>query len=75
MVDGKCKDCKYYEKMKDSEVRGYCNCEKYLYEGFGNGYDYEEMKKFDDTLHYWDYESYSAGFNVGENFGCIHFES
>lgn len=30
----------------------------------------------DDTRAYgWDYESYSAGVYVGENFGCIHWVS
>ena len=26
-----------------------------------------------DGLVYWDADSYAAGFNTGENFGCIHF--
>ena len=25
-------------------------------------------------LLYWDYECYGAGFETGQNFGCIHFE-
>ena len=27
-----------------------------------------------DLLTYWDYEGYSAGFETGENFGCVHFK-
>jgi hypothetical protein len=77
MEDKICKNCKYYKPFKinkNSEYytnRGDCKCKKYLYDGWG----IEKNKEYKslDTLRYWDYECYQAGFNVGENFGCIHF--
>ena len=72
----KCKDCKYfkpYEKYYSFEEYkkdfGECKCKKFQYTEV---IDQEEIT--DDMLLYWDYESYSAGFEVGKNFGCIHFE-
>lgn len=59
----RCKDCKFFTRAKKGMEHS-CKNPKFVYE------DIEE----DDQLAYWDYESYSAGFNVGENFGCIHFE-
>jgi len=66
----KCKNCKYYKKPKnDYDIErdlGKCTSPKFVYECNNN-------KPLNDMLAYWDYESYSAGFNVGKNFGCIHF--
>ena len=59
----RCKDCKFFTRAKKGMEHS-CKNPKFVYE------DIEE----DDQLAYWDYGSYSAGFNVGENFGCIHFE-
>ena len=70
---GKCKDCKYFER-DTSEYSGNnygdCNCVKFVYDGFGNDPDYN----ITDQLVYGDYEGYMADFQVGQDFGCIHFE-
>lgn len=66
-----CKNCKYYnadnlyEKIKSY---GECDCPKFIYD-----YDFDKHEE-KDILSYWDCESYNAGFEVGEEFGCIHFE-
>ena len=44
---------------------GRCNSDKFIYD--------EDTKPPMDGLRYWDSEGYSAGFEVGENFGCIHW--
>ena len=59
----KCKDCKYFEESEDGDH--ICKNDKFVYED----------RTSDDQLVYWDLDSYRAGFNVGKNFGCIHFES
>ena len=66
-----CKNCKYYnDDNQYGKVKSYgeCDCSKFIYD-----YDYEHCKE-KDVLIYYDYESYNAGFKVGEEFGCIHFE-
>lgn len=66
-----CKNCKYFKRNKDnyrSEKYGECSCDKFAYDSWIS------EKEETDKLFYWDYEDYSANFNVGENFGCIHFE-
>jgi len=77
--DMKCKNCKFYTPPKDNfdKERGFgeCDNDKFIYEGFEMS---EDAYPLNDKLAYWDIESYSAGgysagFNVGENFGCIHF--
>ena len=76
----KCKNCKYFERHKEEyycNKYGYCNCTKFVY---GTSFihidehynDYDKTKA--DELLYEDYEGYNADFEVGENFGCIHFE-
>ena len=45
---------------------GECTCDKFRYESGVLGAD---------ELHYWDYESYSAGFAVGDQFGCVHWRA
>lgn len=80
LTKNKCKNCKYFERNKEEyccNKYGNCNCTKFVY---GSSFihndsrynDYNEEKA--DELLYKDYEGYSAGFEVGENFGCIHFE-
>jgi len=65
-----CKTCKYWEKYKDGEFtsRGFyagkCSNAAFVYD--------EATPK--NGLSYWDYESYRAGFETGEDFGCIHWE-
>lgn len=64
-----CKNCEYYKKYRDKRVFGECKCKKFL-NANELSWNYRRKK---DTLEYWDYESYSCGFDVGEEFGCIHF--
>ena len=67
-----CKNCKHFEKTDIGEpTQGDCDSDKFYYSD--DRYT-GEVKKFDDKLEYWDYEGYSAGVYVGENFGCIHFK-
>lgn len=61
-----CKNCSCWVRRGNSDAYGKCKSEKFLYQETD-----EDSKK--DELIYWDYESYSAGFKTGENFGCIHF--
>lgn len=63
---GTCKDCKYWTRRFDPRWAGICDCSKFAYSGGGE-------RKEKDGLFYWDAEGYSAGFNTGEDFGCIHF--
>ena len=65
----KCKNCKYYKAKDDKQNFGNCNCKKIQYSE-----NLSEKDETDDMLIYWDYELYSAGFEVGKNFGCIHFK-
>jgi hypothetical protein len=75
-----CKNCKHFKRHKDScqSIKfGHCVCSKFVY-----GSAYEQTKKEDNDfsdeaneLLYEDYEGYNADFEVGENFGCIHWEA
>ena len=63
-----CQNCVNWERINDKSVFGECNCDNFVYTG-----------KIDppvknDILTYWDCECYSAGFETGENFGCVHFK-
>ena len=57
-----CKNCAFY-CLKTQK----CSNNKFVYTGEGASMD-------NDGLGYWDCESYSASFETGENFGCIHFK-
>lgn len=59
-----CKECKHWKRDENSK-RGDCNSENFIY-NIGDDKDNR------DCLEYWDCESYGAGFNTGEDFGCIH---
>lgn len=63
-----CKNCKHYTKPRDDYDKKYdlgkCDCDKFVYQA---------DSPLNDRLGYWDYEGYSAGFDVGGNFGCIYF--
>lgn len=66
----KCKNCKYFQRNTSSYENnnfGECSCDKFVYDSVWK--DSET-----DTLYYWDAEGYRADFEVGENFGCIHFK-
>lgn len=69
-----CLTCKHWTRRDDSVI-GDCNCSKFVYTG-QTGTLIEEAKTIGkDGLGYYDLESYSAGFRVGENFGCIHHKN
>ena len=69
----KCKDCKYFIR-NDGEYNsikyGECKSDKFIYE---TSYELKE-KEIADKLLYMDDEWYGASFEVGEDFGCIHFK-
>ncbi len=60
----RCNTCKFWTREKDTII-GDCICPKFVYSGDGQSPD-------TDGLGYWDYESYKAGFDTGQEFGCIH---
>lgn len=64
-----CKNCKYFILKKRNPHRGDCRNTKFEYVGLS----WKDNTRT-DTLHYWDCESYDADFDVGIDFGCIHFE-
>ena len=57
-----CKDCKYFRPLEDGHNE--CSSSKFVYED----------RESDEQLVIFDYHGYSAGFTVGEKFGCIFFE-
>ena len=58
-----CGSCRYWTRGKDECYGGVCSNDKFV--------ERDDTPK--DGLSYWDYECYSAGFNTGEDFGCIHW--
>jgi hypothetical protein len=67
----KCKNCKWFipaNHIFDTR-KNYNTCDNpnFVYVG--------SSPVPDHGLGYWDYESYSAGFYVGEEFGCIHWRA
>lgn len=70
-----CKNCRYWTRyMPESyevyrEHFGTCHHERFLYGGVV-GYHPDNS----NSLYYWDFESYAAGFATGEDFGCVHWE-
>lgn len=67
-----CKTCKHwqrytsnFDKRYHGEHTGCCNSEKFIYKDM-------DQKAEKDGVAYWDYEGYSAGFETGEDFGCVH---
>ena len=73
----KCKDCKWSREAEHPDFKGgaglSCDCNKFIY-NIMLGWSGEDRYAGNDCLVYWDYESYSAGFAVGPEFGCIHWE-
>lgn len=82
-----CKDCMYWERIIVQNRRrepwekffhkeadsfkssGNCSNDKFVYT---DGTD-KSVPPI-DGLGYWDHDGYDAGFETGENFGCIHFK-
>lgn len=65
---GTCGNFRRYTELFDigyhGKHAGTCNNDKFVYEGHQPPID---------GLRYWDYEGYAAGFEVGDQFGCIHW--
>lgn len=73
-----CKNCKYYEKGEFAEFYGECSNPRFEYETASCYERYKKEQKkpiLKDKLFYMDYEGYDASIEVGEEFGCIHFEN
>jgi len=66
----RCKTCKFY-KQDDSDCYGQCKSDKFIY---GYFYPSKVRQEAEDILLYFDYEGYSASFEVGPMFGCVHHE-
>jgi len=68
-----CKHCKFwdlYENTADypsSRCQGECSCDSFI-EHISIG-----VENPADSLVYWDFEGYLAGFSTGREFGCIHW--
>lgn len=69
-----CVSCIFWEKWKEKnniehhgENIGQCYNRSFVYTGQGRTCP-------QDGLGYWDCEDYSAGFETGKDFGCIHWE-
>lgn len=60
----RCVPLKYDTPNKN--LQGECNHSSFIYSS-------DDCVAPTDGLVYWDAESYAAGFNTGEDFGCIHF--
>jgi len=61
-----CKDCKYFSPV--SAHRGICYSDHFVSRG-----DFYRKKIENNDLSYMDCGGHQAGFDVGKNFGCIHF--
>jgi hypothetical protein len=68
----RCGSCKHWERYADKfdveyhgSHAGRCTSDKFVYS--------DDPKPLKDGLRYWDYEDYSAGFDTGDEFGCIHW--
>lgn len=69
---GRCRTCEHWRRHRDAldvvnhgEHAGLCGSSKFAY-----GCSSQTPR---DGLQYWDYEGYSAGFETGEDFGCVHW--
>ncbi len=69
----RCADCKHWDNSNTYNVLGeaeknYGNCNS-------SAFSYENISdERTDMLIYADYEGYSAGFDTGKDFACIHAE-
>ena len=66
----RCGTCKHWCRYKEKFDRDYHGEHAGL---CGNKVFVEGANPGKDGLAYWDHEGYSAGFNTGENFGCVHW--
>jgi len=67
-----CKECRWWNTGFSPRYLpfGYCQHSRFQYD---DGIDVQNSAS--DALLYWDYEGYEAGFIVGPDFGCVHWES
>ena len=69
-----CEFCRHWEKARNyctsNTNYGRCDSVKFFYVDYID----EPYKEQTDMLVYSDYEGHSAGFEVGKDFGCIHWE-
>lgn len=61
-----CKSCRFWAR-EPGKVYGKCSSDRMVYVGGG-------LDTGANQLGYWDCESYGAGVEVGESFGCVHWE-
>ena len=61
-----CKNCGDWNRSHHLSYLGECKNDSFVYSGNG-------INCCNNGLQYWDVESCNAGFETGENFGCIHF--
>lgn len=76
MICSTCKFWKRNEPLKPGTQNrfGVCsNDAKFRY--CGEIWESDRAEMSPDCLQYWDSESYSASFETGESFGCIHHQS
>ena len=68
-----CSNCSHWTREEESafpegkKYMGGCESLKFIYTGEGGTAE-------KDGVEYWDFDGYSAGFETGESFGCIHWE-
>ena len=68
-----CKCCRSWEPVKNKgnwagrRNQGDCSCNSFI------EFISSDIKTPRDSLVYYDYEGYSAGFTTGSEFGCIHW--
>lgn len=65
-----CKNCAKWDGniVCGTQAHGTCSDPHFVYTGDEVG------KRPEKELHYWDYESWAAGFSTGPEFGCIYFK-
>lgn len=64
-----CKNCAFFRYDHFTKNEHECSNPHFKYTG-----DFNTEEPDSDDLSYSDYEGYSASFNVGKNFGCIHWK-
>lgn len=80
-----CKNCKYFKRHTgeyDNNNYGRCQSNKLLYaettndgvKNWDNKKDERRILKDTDLLLFMDAEDYDADVEVGQGFGCIHYE-
>lgn len=74
-ANNRCGNCVFWTQkkpdsvMSDSIENSYGTCKS-------DGFSYEEIPdNRTDMLIYGDYEGYSAGFDTGKDFGCVHWSA